>query len=604
VWSTALADLGQKNVYTDKPTPTIVVSVSGAFSIETTEAIVTAPHVYTVGDTLRWTQGRHDMSFGFEYRYQSLHKFYRFLMDPTFTFAGNFTGYGVSDFYLGLPSRLRQSAYGEFADLSAPGYTAFFQNNIRVTPRLTLNLGVRFEPAMNYVDDQLRGAVFREGRKSTIYTNAPVGLLVIGDPGVPKTQAYSDINNFAPRFGFAWSPFGNARTSIRGGYGIFFDSSPMSAVNNGITNSPPFALTFDYSPSPGPWDDPYNGKNPLPLPSPPPKDIAFPKPLSMSTYPDTLKTAYLQSWHLTFEREVFRDWLVRAAYAGSKGTGLLQGYQLNPGIYIPGRSTLLNVDSRRRLAPDWGSIGVRGGFGNSNYNSLQLTLDKRFSRGLTFQANYTWAKSIDYGSGAGTLWPSYNNPFDFSRSRGLSDFHHEHRFVASGVWEMPRMQGSNGFTRTVLGGWNLSGALLLESGRPFSVLAGRDNSMSGVGADFADLVGDISRDARTDPNRDPVLEWFNTAAFAHNREGTFGTAGRSIIFGPGYANLNAAVLKNFAIPKLREGTRIQFRAEFFNLFNRVNLMSKRSESLTSGTYGRITSAFDPRILQFGLKFQF
>lgn len=604
VWKTSLADLGQRNVYTDKPYPTIVVGVTGAFSIQTPEWIVTEPNVSTISDTLRWTRGNHDISTGFEYRYQTLNKLYRFLMDPTFTFAGDYTGYGVADFYLGLASRLRQSAYGEFANLKAPAYSGFFQDNIRVTSRLTLNLGVRVEPTINYVDVQNRGSVFRAGKKSQVYSKAPTGLLVVGEQGVPRGQAENDLNNIAPRFGFAWAPFGNSKTSVRGAYGIFYDSSPMSAVNNGITNSPPFALTFDYSPSPGRFDDPYNGRNPLPLTSPPPKDIDFPTPISMSSYPEKLRSTYLQSWHLTFERELWPAWMIRMAYAGSKGTDLLQGWQYNPGIYIPGRSTLLNVNERRPLYPDWGSIAIRENIGNSTFNSLQLTIDKRFARGFTVQSNYTWGKSIDYGSGAGTLWPSYNNPFDFRQSRGLSDFHHAHRFVSSGLWELPGMAGLPAGARHVLGNWSLSGSLLLESGRPFSVLAGRDNSMSGVGADFADLVGDISRSARRIPDRDPVFEWFNTGAFVHNREGTFGTSGRNIVFGPGFANVNMAVVKNFPVRRFGEAFRVQFRSEFFNLFNRVNLQSKRAESLTSATYGRLTTAFDPRILQFALKVQF
>jgi hypothetical protein len=128
--------------------------------------------------------------------------------------------------------------------------------------------------------------------------------------------------------------------------------------------------------------------------------------------------------------------------------------------------------------------------------------------------------------------------------------------------------------------------------------------MSGVGADFADLAGDVSRSARSNPDRDPVLEWFNTGAFVHNAEGTFGTSGRNIVFGPGFANVNAAVAKNFPLPALGETARVQLRGEFFNLFNRANLQAKRSESLTSGTYGRLTTAFEPRILQLALKFQF
>ena len=596
VWNTGLADLGMTNVFTDRPHPTFVMNVTGAFSVETTETITTAPHAYTAADTLRWTKGRHQTSFGFEYRYQSLYKNYRWLLDPYPTFDGTFTGYGVADFFLGMPNSLTQSAFGEVGQLHLPSISAFAQDNIKVTPRLTVSLGIRYEPFVPYVDDGDRVSAFRPGAKSQVFVNAPVGLLFVGDPGVPRGGTESDLNNLAPRVGFAWSPFGNARTSIRGGYGIFYDSSPMSAIANVFQNVAPFGTRITLEPPPGPFSDPYAGHSPFPLPFPPPKDISFPEGLTAATYPTRFRTAYLQDWNLTIEHELFTNWVVRAAYAGSKGTGLLQGWELNPAYYIPGQSTRANIASRRPYSPAFESIEMVGSGSNSNYNSLQLTLDKRFGRNFSLLANYTFAKSIDYGSGAGTLWPDYSNPFDFSHDRGLSDFNHTHRFVASGLWQLPALSDYSALVRTLAGGWNLGGVLALQSGQPFSIRSGQDNSLSGVGLDRADLVGDPSRPAGVDP----VRQWFNTKAFAQNATGTFGSSGRNILTGPAMQNVDFAVLKNFT---LYEQAMLQFRAEFFNLFNHANF-NLPANRLTQSTYGRITSALDPRILQFGLKFRF
>ncbi|MGH9629544.1 MAG: TonB-dependent receptor domain-containing protein, partial [Bryobacteraceae bacterium] len=598
VWTTSFVDLGMRNVFTDEPNPNFGLRVTGAFSATVTEKITTAPNAFTIADTLRWTAGRHGLSMGFEYRKQNLNKNFRWLLDPAIRFEGDFTGFGVSDFFLGMPSFLDQMAFGEVAEQDFPVYVGFIQDDVKLSPKLTLNLGVRYEPSIPYRDAGNRVSVFRPGQQSRVFVNAPEGLLFVGDPGVPERGTESDLNNFAPRVGLAWAPF--QRTSIRAAYGIFYDSSPMSAITNVFQGVAPFGTRLRLRPPPGPFDDPYLGNNPFPMPFPPPSDVAFPDGMFAATYPDQYKTGYLQSWHLTVERELFPDWLLRVAYAGSKGTNLLQGFDRNAAIYIPGQSTRANISERRPFGPAFDAIAVVDNIGSSSFNSLQVTVDKRFSRGLTILANYTWAKSIDFGSGGGTLWPDFSNPFDHSHDRGLSDFHHEHRFVTSWLWELPRLTSYSPVVKGVLGGWALSGALSLQSGAPFSIRTGQDNSLSGVGADRADLVGDPSREARSDPNRDPVLEWFNTGAFAPNAIGTFGTSGRNILFGPGLANVDTSVAKYFS---LTETWRLQFRSEFFNLFNRANF-NQPSNTLTSGTYGRITSAGDPRILQFSLKLLF
>lgn len=599
VWNTSMADLGVRNVYTLPQYPTFVVSVAGAFSVETTESIVTAPKNYAVSDIVRWTKGRHQMSLGFEYRYQTLYKSYRWLLDPTFRFDGDFSGYGVADFFLGKPSRLTQNAFPQTGEMRMPSYSAFFHDTIRITPRFTLNAGIRFEPYIPYVDDGDRVSVFRPGARSNVFTNAPAGLLYVGDPDVPRAGTRSDLNNIAPRFGFAWTPFGGTRTSIRGGYGVFYDASPMSAIANAFQTVAPFGTSIVLQPPPGTFDDPYLGKNPYPMSFPPARDVVFPASISAATYPDKFRAAYMQDWNLTLEHEVFSNWTLRAAYAGSKGTALLQGYELNPATYIPGQSTRTNVSSRRPYAPAFQQITMLGSGSNSSFNSVQLSVDKRFSGGFTLLANYTFGKSIDYGSGAGTLWPRYTNPSNFAIDRGLSDFHRTHRFVTSGLWQLPRVSGSAAL-KTIADGWSLAGVFSAQSGQPFTVRAGQDNSLTGVGLDRADLIGDPSRSARTDPNRDRVLEWFNTKAFAHSAPGTFGTSGRNNLFGAAIASVDMSVVKDFRF--FRENS-IQFRAEAFNLLNRANFNLPASQ-ITQGTFGRITSAQDPRILQFALKLRF
>jgi len=596
VWTTGFADLGMRNVVTDKPHKNFNLSVAGAFSASVTEAIRTKPNAYTIADTVRWTRGRHEMSMGFEYRKQSLDKNFRWLLDPAMTFDGSFTGSGVADFFIGKPSLLDQMAYGEVGVQDFPVYVAFFQNNIKVTPKLTVSLGVRYEPSIPYRDEGNRVSVFRPGSKSQVFVNAPAGLLFVGDQGVPERGTKSDRNNFAPRVGFAWAAA--RRTSIRAAYGIFFDSSPMSAITNVFQGVAPFGTRLRVRPPVGPFDDPFLGNNPFPMPFPPPKDIAFPNGLAAATWPAQYRTGYLQSWHFTIERELFPDWLVRIAYAGSKGTKLLQGEELNPPAFIPGQSTASNISQRRPFGPALDTIRLVNSVGSSNYNSLQLTLDKRFSRGLTLQANYTWAKSIDFGSGGGTQWPSLT-PGYARYDRGLSDFHHEHRFVTSGLWELPGLTGRAPLVKYALGGWQASGSMILQSAAAFAVQAGRDNSLTGIG-NRAHLVGDPGRSARLDPNRDRVLEWFNTRAFGHNSPGVYGNSGRNIIFGPGLASVDFAVAKHFPVT---ETVKLQFRSEFFNLLNHTNLNDPNS-TLTAGTYGRITSALDPRILQFGLKLLF
>ncbi len=234
--------------------------------------------------------------------------------------------------------------------------------------------------------------------------------------------------------------------------------------------------------------------------------------------------------------------------------------------------------------------------GNSSYNGLQASASKRFHHGLTILANYTWSKSIDEGSNDGSA-PS--NPFNIRNDRAVSDFDVAHRFIASFVWQLPGAGIHNAFARGVAGGWELNGIVTLQSGLPFSVTSGVDNSQSGVNADRANLVGDPYLNGSR-PEAQVLHEYFNTAAFTLNPVGTFGNAGRNILFGPGMENIDFGLLKNFAV---RERYKVQFRAEAFNLFNHPNF-NNPAASFSSSNFGIITSAGAPRVIQLALKAMF
>jgi hypothetical protein len=239
--------------------------------------------------------------------------------------------------------------------------------------------------------------------------------------------------------------------------------------------------------------------------------------------------------------------------------------------------------------------------GNSNYNSLQISANKRFHHGLTVLANYTWSKSIDEGSGDGSA-PA--NPFNIRAERGVSDFDIPQRFVASFIWDLPRVTTHGALIRQIASGWEVNGIFTAQSGSPFSVTSGVDNSQSGVNADRANVVGSPSLSGSRSESQ-VLHQYFNTAAFTVNTLGTFGNSGRNILVGPGVVNLDFGAIKNFNIT---ERYKVQFRAESFNLANHPNFANPNG-NVSSTTFGTITAtaataAGSPRVLQLALKLIF
>lgn len=590
--------LGLK-VHNDK-TPQWVFGVSGYFGINSGYTNTFLRNEIQIVDTVRWTAGRHEVATGFDYSYGQGDIVNNFRANGRFSFSGGapFTGDALADFFLGKFSSFEQ-AIGEYKNTRMHFLATFVQDTFRVSPKLTLNLGLRWDPFFPYTDVNDRLACYRPGEKSQVYVNAPVGAVYPGDSACPPGGYDASWTDFGPRLGMAYDPFGDGKSSVRAGYGIFYDR-PNTISTNSPANQGPFGTLVSF---PGDFvntvSDPYAGRvNPFPAdPFNVAKDVAFLLPHNMFSYDPGLQNGTLQGWHLTLEREILPSYLVRVAYAGSKGDRLAILNQLNPAIFAPGATTA-TTNQRRPLFPNFNSILSVNSTGESLYHSLQVTLDKRLSRGLSVLSSYTLSKTLDHASENKQTGASQTNPFDLEFDWGQANSDRRHRWVTSVLWQIPGHFGSP-VLDGALTGWSLTGIYVVQSGAGFSVTSGVDNARSGTGGQRADRVGDpaLSSDR---PTAERIAQWFNTAAYQPNALGTFGNSGRNSLRGPGFRTLDLGLHKTF--PLVRR-SKLQLRIEAFNALNDVNLGTPTT-ARNSPNFGRILSASDPRIMQFALRVSF
>ncbi len=588
-----LAALGS-NMYNDK-TPEIYLQVNGYFLLDTNDTNTFDRQEYQFNDTVRWTKGKHQVSVGVDYGHGlgDINNDYR--TNGYFTFDGSapFTGNALSDFLLGKFYSLEQGV-GEYKNTRFDILSVFAQDTIRVTPRLTLDLGFRWDPFFPYTDQSGKLASYYPGQQSQRYPNAPAGILYSGDPGMPAGGYSTAWADMGPRVGFGWDVFGDGSTAVRGGYGIYYDRPNTISTNAQADQAPFGTVVIVNGNNNNSLVNPYNGTtNPFPASTNPPKNVQFVLPDVAYMFTTGLKNAQLQSWNLTLERKLPGQFVVRAAYAGSKGTHLASLREGNAAVFSPGVTTS-TTDQRRPLYPNFSQTTLVEPGGNSNYNSLQLSMERRFQKGLTILADYTFSKSIDESSQNKQTGQTVTDPYSLAFDRGVSDFNQAQVFSASGLWDIP-FNPSNRLAHSAIGGWQLSSIVTLRSGEPFSVYSGTDNSFSGIGSDRADILsspylsGSRSRGAQ-------VAEYLNPGAFGANAIGTFGNSGRNAFVGPGFASTDLALEKSFH-PVERLG--VQFRAEAFNAFNRPNLFNP--VNTLGPSFMSINTAFDPRIFQFALR---
>ncbi len=299
------------------------------------------------------------------------------------------------------------------------------------------------------------------------------------------------------------------------------------------------------------------------------------------------------------ERSLPGSTVLRVAYQGAAGRDLFQTSDLNAAVYGPGANR--TNTNQRRPRPEFTQLTLSGTYGWSDYHGLVLSLERRLASGFTFLLGYSWQKSTDIISSTAFEGNGVTHPYgQVALDHGLSDFSYAGRFIGSFNYALP-YTGRRGPLRYLLGGWQTNGIVSLQTGGPFTISSGLDNSFSGIGLDRADIVGNPALPGGRSRG-EQIASWFNTAAFAINAPGTFGSVGRNTLYGPGIANVDFSAFKKFVMP-YSESHNLEFRAEFFNLFNRVNLNNPNSNR-SSSLFGRIITAGDPRILQFGLRYSF
>jgi hypothetical protein len=560
-----------------------------------------------------WTyiKGSHTLEFGADVIKSKVVKNQDFLSDGSYTFSGALSGDNALDFLLSRPSSFTQrEGYYYVPVRTLPG--SYVVDTLKVARRLTLTLGVRWNPFVPMFDTTYHQegvfsyAAYNQGVRSTLYPNLPPGLLVSGDPGVSGSIIPSNYHFFLPRVGLAWDPFGNGKTSIRVGYGMYADQTAANTFNPGYS---PFTVNATYA-FPVSTENPYQGQyNPFPVPHPHPSSLIFPLPMAAQPFTFGLKDSLVQQWNLTVERQLPWSALLRVAYEGESADHLPGGIEGNTAIYNPALSAAANrtaVNSRRPMGQYYQGLILGENVGTSSFNALNVSVEKRMTQGLTFLSGYRWSKCLDDVNENAATYTAYayssTNPH-FDRGPCVYDVRHQFHF--SYVWRIPGVHSTMGaFGRYALSGWETNGLLTLRSGLPFTVSSGIDNSLSGIGLDRADIIGSPSL-AGGRSKAQQLQQWFNTQAFAQNALGTFGTSSRDLLNGPGFANIDFALVRAFSLGKGKqaESRALQFRGEFFNLFNRANFNNPTS-SVTSSSFGRILGAGDPRIVQFGMKLVF
>jgi hypothetical protein len=592
---TQLSDLGAN--FPGVITPQMPnISINGYFNLATTDIFAERPNIYQIGDTVRWFRGKHTISVGGEWERTEMVNRGSSGNQGTFSFDGSATGVAFADFLIGKAVRLTQASPYERMVKGFDWYL-FAQDDIRLTPRLTVNLGLRYQWFQPYHAVYDRTNTYRAGQRSTVTPGAPLGMVFPGDAGVPPGLVPNDTNNFGPRVGVAWDPFGDGRLSIRAGYGLYYEDMRSDIWTYPAVNQP-FVISNTVN-TPFSLADPYRGTvNPFPYVYSP-ATAKFTFPMGLFTVPGpTLNAPYSHEISFMIEKALPFNTILKAGYVGKLEHNLLQMVQKNPAVYNP-TATLTNTDQRRALMP-----GIYTSFreidtnSNGAYHSLQLSLSRRFSKGLTFMAAYTFGKLLDYYS-AQNLGQTPQDPFNERADRARSDEDRNHVFTGSFVYELPVFNHSKGWLANAFGNWSVSGLVTAFSGLPVYVISGRDFSLTGVNFDRPDLVANPVRSHSS--KADMLQQYFNTAAFVANQPGRYGNAGRNLFSGPGSVNADISLVKSFRISE-RFG-KVQFRAEFFNALNRANFGQPVS-TLINNTFGQIQTAADPRIVQLALRYQF
>jgi hypothetical protein len=554
-------------------------------------------HVWQFADDMTWISGRHSLKFGADVRREAMRIAFINRPNGDLTFSGGLSGNAAADFLLGLPAQARATTQQAIQEGYGWLFAGYAQDEFRITSRLTLNLGVRYELPTPFIDvnDAITG--FRTGVQSQKYPAAPRGLVYPGDPDVPRGVVPTDKNNVAPRLAVAWDPKGDGRMSIRSAFGVFYDALAGQGdfFQSGVL-SPPFTPLIELN-----TPTPITLADPLAAVAGPPNP--FPAALTIIGWGNDFKSPYAYHFNAGVQRQLFSRVGTEVSYVGSRGHNLPIFMEINPGVYAAGQTT-----RGARVMPAYALVRPTFPVAKSWYDSLQASVRMLPSRGLNFLASYTLGKTTDHVSGlniGGEARPvlpvvqgdeaSIARALEFEKGPALFDA--RHRFVVSFGYELPGLENSAALVRAIGGGWQLNGIYQAQTGFPLTVTQGT----------VLDIRYMTSRpDVTCDPNDGPktTAQWFNTSCFttltlAQTGERP-GNAGRNTVRGPGFQRTDLSIFKNFTFASRH---RIQVRIEGFNIFNQARF-GQPNGTIGTAPFGQITSAEDGRIVQLGLKYTF
>jgi hypothetical protein len=576
-------------------------------------------------DDLSWTKGRHNVKFGGSWMGTWKHQDIFGNTNGNYGFNGQFSGNAFSDFLLGYAASYTQLDIQDAVSIYTNTFNVYAQDDWRVNNRLTLNLGMRWEGVPHAYDQNGRLSdfypnLYNPANRPQFNSNGSLnntgpgfqtvpgillssvpfylnGVGLAGKNGIPMGLVQNSWNNFAPRVGFAYDLFGNQKTIVRGGFGMFYERIQGNDVYN-MGPNPPFS--FNPSTNNVYFSDPaisnVNGQKAT-VPT-------FPSSFTALAYSDyQLPTAMQYSFQV--QQQLSARTVFSIGYVGDSNYHQPDVRNINPvPLNDPNRLAICggncgytgaaynaNFD---RLYPGFANIMMTEAATGSNYNSLQVSFNVQDWHGLMLQAAYTWSRELDYTTGdLSTVSDPYNRAYDY----GPGSFNRTQIAIFSYNYDLPFFTNtSHAFAHAVLGGWSLSGITTFETGTPLNITLSYDNLGLGGGTTARpNAIGPLTYPAT-------VNQWFSTSTFAKPAPLQFGSVGRDAVTGPGRANYNIALFKSFAIP-WREGMAFELRVESYNTFNHTQFNGVAT-TFGNANFGQVTSVFDPRVLQIGAKFLF
>ena len=669
----SMSELGSK-VYDGYSPGNVSLSATSGFRLTWGSDVDIGTQLYQIADDLTIVRGNHQFGFGGNVGHSRQIMSHGSGRMPNFRFTGLFTGRGLGDFLLGKPSQVNQAS-GHWTRIRQNFVALYVQDTWQATPRLTLSAGLRWEPILPHIDTfrpvpyvvNYDEENFKQGVQSSVFVNAPPGLLFAGDPGFeqdwnenldkPRGNLWNPYwNGFSPRVGLAWDVQGDGRTSLRASYGLSFVNYPGNARLGTQTGMPPHGGFASVSTPEGGLADPwltFPGGNPHPHRVS--TDMRFPARVEIMPERAELTPTYTQSFNVSVQREVVQDLLLSVSYVGNLMFHTQATQPLNHSLFVPGVgdasgncflngavthftvtpgeacSTVFNTQTRRRLTflrPDfedeYGRLAQRENGGTQNYHGMIVSVNRRATDGVNFNANYTWSHCIgDYlgrsNSGFGSSADhAYLDPTNRAHDRGNCRMDQRHIFNVVGVFQTPEF--ANRTLNMLAGGWSLSPIWRIQSDHANSI---RSNQSAGLRTVTLGRVS--SARAAAEPGVDrclcdasnqrpnqvmdniyldtsgrPGTQYINPDAFELPEVGTYGDMDRDVLKLPTFWQFDVSLAREFNI---REAQTLEFRVEAYNVLNSFR-PGGINTNLSSSQFGRIRTALDPRILQFALKYSF